>query len=413
MRLSTSLFYKTGVQTLTAQNNNLMHLYQQVGKNRRMVTPADDPLAAAQAINVRQAQALNDRYAANRSVLESNLGAQDNALSSAVDLMAELKSRLVEAGNGTMADADRASLATVLSSMRDTLMGIANSQDGNGLYLFSGHNSSQPAFDESTGVYNGQSGMRMIQADATRQIASNDLGSTVFAKAPSGSLACVSEAGGANTGSGRMSGPVLFDNQMAGCDFSITFQDATHYDVTVNDGGTISTYSGVYDPASGTIPLTLDGNPGSSKIIEVSFSGAPSANDSFTVKPADSSGIDMCVFKTMDDLIAALKTPTTNDPAAGARLANVLSTAMQKIDQNYDQLLTVRASVGTRMNEVSSLNTTGSQRALGYSQRLSDLEDLDLYTVSTQLQLRTATLQAAMDAFKLIQSTGLTASAIR
>ncbi len=53
----------------------------------------------------------------------------------------------MQAGNGTLSDADRASLATTIQSSYDQLVGIANSDDGNGQYLFAGFKSgSRPSW---------------------------------------------------------------------------------------------------------------------------------------------------------------------------------------------------------------------------------------------------------------------------
>ncbi|MCB5362823.1 flagellar hook-associated protein FlgL [Pusillimonas sp. CC-YST705] len=407
MRISTSLFFQNGLQTINTQQGDLMHLYQQLGSGRRMVTPADDPLAAAQAINITQAQAINQSHADNRAVLSSNLSAEDGALGSATLLLQDLKTRLVEAGNGTMSDADRASLAEVLASTRDTMMGIANRTDGNGQYLFSGHSSSRPAFDENTGAYLGDNGLRKVQADATRQIAGNDIGSVVFAKAPDGSQAYVSAAAAGNTGSGHIAAPVVQDTQHAWVrearGFTISFQENSSGEIeyVVQRAGESPLPAVPYDAAAGKISL---GN-GDGVAVQVSFSGQPAAGDAFTVTPA--SDTDMNMFQTLDHLIAALGTPVSGNASAQANLDNALSSAMQKINLNYDQVLSVRASVGTRLNEIDALDGAGKQRDLGFSNRLSQLEDVDYYTVVSQLQLRSAALEAAAMAFKQIQSSSL------
>ncbi len=80
---------------------------------------------------------------------------------------------------------------------------------------------------------------------------------------------------------------------------------------------------------------------------------------------------------------------------------------MQRLDVNYDNVLTVRASVGARLNEIDALHANGSMRSLSYSNQLSKLEDVDYYSATTQLQLRTTALEAASMAFKKIQSIGL------
>lgn len=413
MRISSSLFFQNGLKTINAQQGDLMHLYQQLGSGRRLVTPADDPLAAAQTINISQAQAMNERHGQNRAVLKTTLNAEEGALQSATLLLQDLKTRLVEAGNGTMSDADRATLSEVLASTRETLMGIANRTDGNGQYLFSGHAGSQPAFDEGPGgAYLGDQGQRKIQADATRQIAGNDIGSVVFAKAPDGSLAYVSTAAVNNSGSGHMAAPSVASNRhdwiQAGAEFTITFQDdgagGLEYVIEVSDDGTgqpLTLPAVAYDPETSKIEIG-DGN---GTALRVAFSGEPAAGDTFSVKSA--ANADMNIFQTLDSLIDSLKQPITNDDVAKAGLANALSTAMQKVELNYDQVLSVRASVGTRLNEIDALEAAGKQRDLGYSNRLSQLEDVDYYTVVSQLQLRSAALEAAAMAFKQIQSTSL------
>src|SRR5690606_5633048 len=137
MRISSNLLFQTGLNSMNAQQSDLMRLFQQIGSGQRMVTPADDPLAAAQAINLRQSEALNLRLGDNRHVAMQNLGSEDNTLSSVVMLMQDIKTTMIEASNGTMSDADRMTLSTVLTSARDNLLSLANATDGNGQFLFS------------------------------------------------------------------------------------------------------------------------------------------------------------------------------------------------------------------------------------------------------------------------------------
>jgi len=416
MRLSFTQFFQTGINTLNAQQADLVHLYQQVGSGQRMVTPADDPLAAAQTINIAQSQAANHRHAENRKVLKTHLGAEDSGLKSAINLLREVKTRLVQAGNGTLSDADRESLATVLANMRDTLMGIANSTDGNGQYLFSGHGGSQAAFDTASGSYLGDAGQRLIQADATRQIAASDTGEDVFARAPSSSRAWVTSADAGNQGSGQMADPQMADaaHDWAGGSFSVQFEPdgagGLQYVITGVDGKgqPLPPQSPIpFDPASNQLEIK---DAQGSVALRVAFEGQPAAQDTFSITSAlDTQGLDMNVFHTLDALVKDLRLPVDGgqDEAAKARLANTLTSAMQKISLNFDQLLTVEASVGSRLNEIDALDDAGQQRNLGWDWRLGQLENVDYYTAISQLQLRKTALEAAASAFKQIQSTSL------
>src|SRR5690606_8889224 len=100
----------------------------------------------------------------------------------------DVKTRLVEAGNGTMSDVDRTTLGNVLKEARTNLLGLANATDGSGQYLFSGAKGDVSPFQEVGGkvVYMGDSNQRKIQADQTRQIASSDVGSDIFGRAAPG-----------------------------------------------------------------------------------------------------------------------------------------------------------------------------------------------------------------------------------
>jgi len=416
MRLSFTQFFQTGINTINAQQADLVHLYQQVGSGQRMVTPADDPLAAAQTINIAQAQAANKRYGENRNVLKTHLGAEDTELKAVINLMREVKTRLIQAGNGTLSDADRESLATVLANMRDTLMGIANSTDGNGQYLFSGHKGSQAAFDTASGAYLGDAGQRLIQADATRRIAASDTGEAVFARAPSSSRAWVTSAGAGNQGSGQIANPQMADagHDWAGGSFTVQFEadgaGGLQYRISgVNSKGqTIPPQPPIpFDPASGQLEIK---DAQGRVALRVAFAGQPAVRDTFSITAAsDVQGLDMNVFHTLDALVKDLRLPVDGgqDEAAKARLANTLTSAMQKISLNFDQLLTVEASVGSRLNEIDALNDAGQQRNLGWDWRLGQLENVDYYTAISQLQLRKTALEAAASAFKQIQSTSL------
>jgi flagellar hook-associated protein 3 FlgL len=506
MRISSTLFFQTGLNSINAQQSDLMHLYQQIGSGQRMVTPADDPLAAAQAINISQSQSLNKRFADNREVAKSNLGIEENTLNSVTTLLQDIKTRLIEAGNGTMADADRATLSNVLASARTSLLGLANATDGSGQYLFSGAKGSTAAFQEVGGkiVYMGDQNQRNIQADQTRRIAGSDVGSDIFNRAAPGTSVYLSTAGTTNAGSGVVTKPSITDLSGTGIGqtYTITFTSDTDYTVDVSDsaGNAVYSYGGTGYVAGSTKSIALQGG------VQIELTGQPAAGDTFKIEPASAAAytaapstaipadmiigtprvkdpaladpnntfavqftspttydvvmtdgdgnvstvvaggvydplvsntlefqgmelqisgtptgteqIDVSatasgtntnlnVFDTLDSIIAALKNPMGGDDLATAAFRNSLSTAIQRIDVNYNNVLTVRASVGARMNELEGLDANGAQRTLGYRSQLSKMEDLDYYSATTQLQLRSSALEAASLAFRKIQSLSL------
>lgn len=422
MRISTNLLFSSSLNTINRQQAELMHVMQKIGENKRMITAADDPLAAAQAINVSQSQALNQRFADNRASATRDLGTEENTIESLVLLLQDVQTRVIEAGNGTMSDADRATLSDVLMKAKESMVGLANTTDGNGQYLFSGSQGQTPPYQLIGGryVYQGDALQRNIQADQTRQIAGGDIGSDIFNRAQPGTRAYTTAAGsntvtsGPNLGAGIVSKATITDNTLANVNhaFKVNFTSATDYTVTVTDISTTPhtpvSPADPTDPADLPVAYTLI--PGSETLdlgygMQVAFEGVPEDGDTFTVDPLVH--IDVNLFDTFDNLISALNTPITGNDSAQASLRNVLNSSIQRFSTSYNNVLTVRASVGARMNELESLDANGAQRNLGYSSALENLEGLNFYEATMELSLRKMALEGASLAFKTIQSLSL------
>lgn len=394
MRLSTALIYQNGLNGILNQEAAMSKLQEQMSSGRRVLSPADDPLAASLAVNVSQTASMNSNFASNRNTLNTSLGMEENALSSVVLSLQDVMKRVVEAGNGTMSDADRQTLSTALKSARDQLVGLANSTDGNGQYLFSGYKGfTQPYEIDGNGnvTYNGDTNQRMIQVEQSRQLPASDVGSDIFNRAVAGTLAYITKAADGNTGSGTFSA-ISLDSPSAtnavGSNFNVSF---------ATDAATGKLQYTVTSTAAGSIPITGDYEPGATIDMNgVSFSikGEPAAGDSFTVETPGSNG-NMDMFATLNDLITTLESPVNGDSAQAAKLVNQLATTNKTLSLTLDNVLTVRASVGSRMNELDALDATGTQNSLSYSKQLSDLENVDIYSATTDLLLRQVALQAA------------------
>ena len=72
-----------------------------------------------------------------------------------------------------------------------------------------------------------------------------------------------------------------------------------------------------------------------------------------------------------------------------------------------DNVLTIRVSVGTRLQEIDSLNTVGEDRRLQYSQILSELQDLDYTEAVTKMQKQMLALEASQASFAQISRLSL------
>lgn len=395
MRISTNTLYQAGSAKLSELQAGLLKTQQQVAAGRRMLTPADDPVGAARALEVTQSQSVNTQYGVNRANARDSLAMEESVLQSVTGLIQDLQTSVVEAGNASLDDTQRKFLANELSGRFNELMGLANSRDNTGNYLFAGFQStSQPFVQTATGAnYAGDQGQRLLQVDATRQMAMSDAGDAVFMhKTGNGSF--VTAATGTNTGNGVIDpGSITNTTLLTGHNYSLTFTVAagvTTYDVV--DTTTATTVSSGNPYTSGQ-SIGFDG-------LQFDIKGTPANGDSFTVAPSNRQDI----FTTLRNLINVLNTPASSD-AGKAALTNGLNKASMDLAQGLDNVLTVRATTGARLKELDSLDNLGSDKDLQFSSTLSGLQDLDYNKAITQLTQQSVTLQAAQQSFMKI--TGL------
>ena len=397
MRISTQSFYEQSKTAMGSLQSNLLRVQQQLGAGTKILAPSDDPLGAARVLAVSQSIALTAQYASSRAHATQTLTMEENALQSVTSVLQNVKGLLIQAG-GTMNDTDRATIATTLQSNLDQLQGLANTDDGNGQFLFAGFKSgSAPFVRQADGSVNyaGDQGQRLTQVDVSRQMAGTDDGRSIF-QTVQGGAGYVNSAPVDNTGSGVFSSTSVVDvsNADYGQDFVISFPTATTYTVTTKTTPPVTTAPASY--TSGGV-IGFGG-------LQVSISGTPAAGDTFNVAPAKNAGTD--VFAAISDVIKALKTPA-DSPKAQALILNALSTANRKITNAHDNVLTVRSSVGSRLQELDALAVTGDSRTLSDKSYLSDLQDLDYASAIAEFHQRQTALQASQQTFVKIQKMAL------
>lgn len=404
MRISSGSVFDTNVSMLNQQQTSLLHTNQQVASGRRMLTPADDPAASATALQVTQADGRNTQFATNRNAAKGSIELAEAVLQNVTTVLQDAKTMAVHAGDGALSPADRKSVAEELQGRLDQLVALANSTDGTGNYLFSGfQGKTLPFVKTALGVqYMADDGQRMVQVSDARKMEVSDSGADIFMRVKSGNGMFVTEAdsynvGAATIGQGVVTNPTL----LTGSTYQLTFTTPTTYTVT-------DTKTGKVLPLENSIINKEGENLGSPYVsgeaiilpgMEFNIIGNPMPGDMYTIAPSTNEG----VFKTLSDLIAALNTSNpAGEAVTGAQLASSLSKAMSGLDRGLDSVLTARASLGARMNELDSLQSTGEDLGLQYKGTLSTLQDLDFNKALSDLNRQTTSLTAAQKSFKQI-----------
>ena len=387
MRISTTQLYDSGTAGILRNQYDAYRLQNQLSTGRRVVTPADDPVAAAQSLVAEQKKSVNSQYLKNQGSANDQLGNLDNQLSSISGLLISAKSRWVEAGNGSYDDSQLKALAVDLRGTYQQILGIANSADATGMYVFSGYQGgTQPFVDTGSGVtYQGDSGARQLQVEASRFMDVSFSGQDLFAAVPQGNGTFVAQAASANTGSGVISNGSTLGN-FDGVAHSIVFDSPTSYQI---DGGTSTPYT----PGAA---ITVGG-------AQVAISGSPATGDTFSVNPSGQESI----FTTLNTFISTLENGNSGTDADKARFQNAMLRVGASLDQAISHINDKRAEVGARMNELSSLTSLGQDMDLQYQTQISGLVDLDYASAISSLFKNRLQLQAAEQSFSKVTSLSL------
>ncbi|MEB2332520.1 MAG: flagellar hook-associated protein FlgL, partial [Nitrosomonas sp.] len=172
MRVSTSTLYDQGTRSMLQQQDSLFRLQQHLSTGKRIMTPSDDPIGAARAHELAQSLSLNTQYADNRYRAADSLQQVDSTLGSVSNLIQSVRTMAVAAGNPAFSDSERKMMAIELRGHFDELLGLANTRDEQGNYLFSGFKGNTRPFEQTAnGVeYKGDQEQRLIQVSSSRQL---------------------------------------------------------------------------------------------------------------------------------------------------------------------------------------------------------------------------------------------------
>lgn len=341
-RISTSQIFGQGLRGMQTATQNVYKTQGQLSSGLRVQKPSDDPIAAAQILQLNQTQAEIDQYKKNIDGGTNALELEDSQMSAVTNLLTRIRELTVEAGNGGLSASDRKGMAAEISSRLDELAGIANTRNANGEYIFGGFQGQQEPFtlNGPTYVYRGDDGQRQIQVGSGTFVPINDSGNAIFVAIPSTRLPVT--AGNTNTGNATAAmGQVL---------------DQTQFKAAFSGGATAG---------SSTIDFTgrtpQDGNQ---VIINgVTFTFTDGASGSTVVDPThvtvttNLSTLPVSAATVATDLAAAVGSAATPPAATSAALSTLVPVAAGNVLQLND---TQPGSAGTVGRSVSFAQGTGS-----------------------------------------------------
>ena len=186
-------------------------LTQELSSGLRVTAIGDDPVAAAQNVQLLNSIQQDDSFTQTSSLTQGLLQVTDSALGSVVTQLNQALSLADQANNGTLNASDLKAISNQLAGVRDEVLSLANT-NYQGQYVFGGsqtgsapftlNNSTSPA----TVTYNGDSDVNTLESPTGQSIQLNLPGNQVFTSATANVLGALNNliadyaTGGAGSG---------------------------------------------------------------------------------------------------------------------------------------------------------------------------------------------------------------------
>jgi len=394
MRISSNQQFQQGIDALLRQQAKLAETQEQLATGNRILTPSDDPAASTQLIKLSALSAANQQFDRNIVFAQNDVDLSESKLKSTGDIIQRVRELVVQANNATNSDQSRSAIATEIENNLYSMRDLANSKDATGDYLFSGFNATtKPFVKEGSGyVYKGDQGERFLQIADGIQIQVRDTGTEIFQKIRNGDGRLRVAIPDSNQGSALVNLESTVTSLVG--TYSIEFfeeeNEPLHYRV-LNEDGEAVVGATLYEPDQQV----------SFNDINVSVSGSPVPGDKIEIEPSEFQD----VFTTLQLLVDKLKAPIASAPPNS--LSNHLTQSLQEMDLVLDKFLSVRSSLGSRLQELDTAKGQNADEDLRLQRSVGALKDLDYAEAVSRLNMQMTGLQAAQQAYVKVQGLSL------
>ncbi len=238
MRISSIQIFNIANNSMADANEAIIKTQEQLSSGQRVITPADDPVAATKIMQLNEELSSISQYRDNMNIAENNLVLEESALNGVNNLILRIQEIAVQAGNtATLSKSEYGTLAAEVDARLDELRNILNTQNANGDFIFGGYKSRTEPFTGDPGKgfkYNGDEGQQFIQIANGTTIAVSDSGKTAFVDIPSSAHTITTSASPSNTSNppveisvGNVTDRAIFDDFYPE-DMVITFNAETN-----------------------------------------------------------------------------------------------------------------------------------------------------------------------------------------
>ena len=424
MRISTAMMFNNMANSSGSLTESLQKINNQLSSGKKIEHSSDNPVDFYKASILKDQQSLLETHLDKLNVVKYRNAAVEQKISASIDVMNEFRDWLVSAKSDNRWESAALLDKDVISGLKDQLLGLANSKNENGDYMFSGFQNNAPFVNNGSNInFIGDQGIRTLML-GNREIQLEPSGDTVFNYTTASRVKVLPAAnwyGGNNIGSGfvdanstqTLASPL---NVLFSVDRTVT-PAVTKLDVLDTAGNSIingtNRVSGSNQPIA--LPLTVSsgstidlstylGQPANT--TQLTIRGYPEDGDSYTINNSTKQN----VFDVFDNVLNEMSKALTStgllnhnnlNPGVQTLPSNVgkqqwqpvLDKALTSIDSWLASVNAERSKVGDNQRQADNeIEYTNATNTILDAQR-SNLEDLDYGSalmkqsqISTQIQ---------------------------
>jgi flagellar hook-associated protein 3 FlgL len=184
MKISTSQLFDNSVNQMNRQQSKIAEMQAKLASGKQIVKPSDDSEKSAVIQRLQTAIDRQSVYERSLDTAENRLASEESALMSSERILQRIRQLAVQGNTDTLSVDDKEILANEITSLREELLSLANTQDANGNYVFAGSNVQTKAFDVNADgdiIYQGDKTQTSVDISDQRRLVLNRAGDEVFA----------------------------------------------------------------------------------------------------------------------------------------------------------------------------------------------------------------------------------------
>lgn len=404
MRISTGQFNFNSTEGIRKHSEDLYGIQEKLSSGKRVLTPGDDPVAAARIYRIDKSIKQMDQFNTNGDHAKMRLTLQDRTLGDFTDVLQRVRELTVLGMSDTQNTAGRQAIAIEMKGLLENLKSLANTQDSNGEFILSGDRTNTPPYQAVTSK-NVDQASTGLQAPQPTSYFTRGTGAAVPLTLLDGSAVA----------------PVVAANQIVdNFNGRVYTLNATTNNYEDASGEVLYAYFGSHSGSRFVQIAPDDDNKdpgddvGDASRVRISDQGARtfgnySKTSSTPWAPAygvdDNPQMNYNVFDTVRELANQLATGTTGTGnIAGKTKVDEL---LQELDTSIKAVADVRTDVGTRVQRIEMQYDMNQDFKLGLTENLSKLRDQDMVTGITQYQRTLSGLQMAQLTYSKVSELSL------